>query len=106
MIVGPAASDKVQKSLMEAFEKEYGGKFEDYKAGWSRNFRDTSIHMYRFDVITSRSSFEGTDDYKFSLIDLRNGKVYKADFWSGGAKKGAMYYLKRLEKFRISNGGK
>jgi hypothetical protein len=47
-----------------------------------------------------------TDDYKFGLIELKTGKRYQCDFWSGAYKKGARYYAKNLEKWRKENGGK
>jgi len=106
VIVGPALTDKVQEGILEAFEKEYEGKYESFYSRIGKNNMDTSVHMYRLHVKERPSEFEGSDDYKFGLTDLRTGKFYEAEFWSGSYKKGARYYVKHLEEFRKANGGK
>ncbi|MBI5371842.1 MAG: hypothetical protein HZA79_07430 [Sphingobacteriales bacterium] len=114
ILIAPGTSDKITESVMEAFEKNYKGKFElcPDKQAKAKKYQSGSyqyIFMITEKVIpgkwVGRERIPPTTDYKFGLYDLRTGKMYDPDFWSGSYKKGAKYYVKHLEEFRSKNSG-
>jgi len=107
IVIGPIYSDKVTKSIIEAFEKEYKGRFERIEDTYGKNVKETpGLRTFLLTVMVMPSRFTKTNDYKFGLAELKTGKSYECDFWSGSYKKGARYYAKNREKFRQANGGK
>jgi len=100
--------EKVTKAIVEAFEKEYGGKFQQIEERTSGKYKpDSAITVYMLSVIEKPSaSMDNSSDYKFGLTNLKTRKAYWCDFWSGSYKKGAKYYVKHLERWRKENGGR
>jgi hypothetical protein len=107
LIIGPASKDKVTEGIIEAFEKEYKGKIQLIQDRYGKNVKaDSAKNVFLLTVLEMPSAVPNTNDYKFGLINIYTRKSYECDFWSGAYKKGARYYAKNLEEFRLANGGK
>lgn len=107
IVIGPVYNDRVTESIIEAFEKEYKGKFERIQDTYGKNVKENpGVRTFVLSVMVMPSREINTNDYKFGLVELKTGKSYTCDFWSGSYKKGARYYAKNLEEFRQANGGK
>jgi hypothetical protein len=114
ILIAPGTSDKITESIVEAFEKTYKGKFElspnkyakgkKYQSGSYQYIFIVSEH-YNPGRWIGRERFPPTTDYKFGLYDMKTGKSYDQDFWSGSYKKGAKNYVKHLEELRKKNAG-
>ena len=107
LIIGSASKDKVTEGIIESFEKEYKGKIQLIQDRYGMNVKaDSAKSVFLLTVLEMPLAVPNTDDYKFGLININTRKSYECDFWSGSYKKGARYYAKNLEEFRVSNGGK
>ena len=107
IVIGPIYSDKVTEGIIEAFEKEYKGRFERIEDTYGKNVKEKpGLRTFVLTVMVMPSRVPNTSNYKFGLIESKTGKSYECDFWSGSYKKGARYYAKNLEEFRLANGGK
>lgn len=114
ILIAPGTSDKITESIVEAFEKNYQGKFELSPDKYAKGKKyQTGAYQYIFMVTEhqnpgrwiGRERFPPTTDYKFGLYDMKTGKSYDQDFWSGSYKKGAKNYVKHLEEIRKKNAG-
>ncbi len=114
ILISPGAKDKITESMVEAFEKEYKGKFESIDDKYPQSSKyDLAKYRYVFYIIqhenpgywVGRERFPPTTDYKFGLMDRTTGKSYEQDFYSGSYKKGARNYAGNLEKLRVKNSG-
>jgi hypothetical protein len=112
ILIAPATKDKVTESFVEAFEKEYTGQYEQIAEQYPKgNKYKGDKYQYVFFVTEKenpartigRDRFPATTDYKFGLRDLKTGKTWQQDFWSGSYKKGAKNYVKHLEALRKRN---
>jgi hypothetical protein len=109
ILIAPGSSDKITESMEEIFEKNYTGKFEmsaSKKSPVSKYPDETAVYLFMVTEKMSpgysvgRDRFPPTTDYKFGLTDLRTGKSYYQDFWSGSYKQGGKQYVKKLEARR------
>jgi hypothetical protein len=114
VLISPGAKDKITESMVEAFEKEYKGKFEAIDDRYPKSSKyDMTKYRYVFYItehenpgyFVGRERFPPTTDYKFGLMDRSTGKSYEQDFYSGNYKKGARNYAENLEKLRSKNSG-
>ena len=114
VLISPGAKDKITESMVEAFEKEYKGKFEAIDDRYPKSSKyDMTKYRYVFYIteqenpgyFVGRDRFPPTTDYKFGLMDRSTGKTYEQDFYSGNYKKGARNYAENLEKLRSKNSG-
>ena len=114
VLISPGTRDKISESMVEAFEKEYKGKFEAVDEKYPKISKyDIAKYRYVFYVTehenpgywVGRERFPPTTDYKFGLMDRSTGKNYEQDFYSGNFKKGAKNYSKNLELLRAKNSG-
>ena len=112
VLISPGAKDKITESMVEAFEKEYKGKFEAIDDSYLKSSKyDIAKYRYVFYILehqnpgywVGRERFPPTTDYKFGLMDRSTGKTYEQDFYSGSYKKGARNYAENLEKLRVKN---
>ncbi|MDB5200953.1 MAG: hypothetical protein JWQ27_362 [Ferruginibacter sp.] len=114
VLIGEGSKDKISEAMLEAFEKEYGGKFIAEAAADKKKTTDKDQFRYVFFVteevqpaqFIGRDRFPATTNYRFGLFDLKTGIRYQTEYVSGAYGKGAKYYVKNLEKFRKDNGGK
>jgi len=114
VLISPGPKDKITESMVEAFEKEYKGKFEAVDDRYPKSSKyDIAKNRYVFYILehenpgywVGRERFPPTTDYKFGLMDRSTGKSYEQDFYSGNYKKGARNYAENLEKLRAKNSG-
>jgi hypothetical protein len=113
VLIAGGSTDKITKSMIEAFEKYYKGKFELIRDKTMNEIIDVKKYRYIFNVTehispaysAGKDRFPASPIYKFGLKDQKTGKEYPTDFWSGSHKKGANYYAENLEKFRKKNAG-
>lgn len=114
VLISPGPKDKITESMIEAFEKEYKGKFEAIDDRYPKSSKyDIAKYRYVFYILehqnpgywVGRERFPPTTDYIFGLTDRSTGKSYEQDFYSGSYKKGAKNYAENLEKLRVKNSG-
>ncbi len=108
------ASDKAKESIEETFQEEYKGKSELLNKAFDKlKPAEKEKYQYIFTVesnyVAARTigneRYPATTDYKFGIIDVKTGKKYMQDFWSGSYKKGAKKYAEALEEKRKKNAG-
>jgi hypothetical protein len=114
ILVPPATSDKITESILEAFEDNYKGKYQAIADQYPKSSK-YSPDKYQYIFIVSekhnpaqfigRDRFPATTDYKFGLMDMKTGKRYEQDFWSGSYKKGAKAFINQMEEIRKKNAG-
>ncbi len=112
VLISPGAKDKITESMIEAFEKEYKGKFEAIDDKYPKSSKyDIANYRYVFYILehenpgywVGKDRFPPTTDYLFGLMDRFTGKTYDQNFYSGNYKKGSRNYAENLEKLRIKN---
>ncbi len=112
--IGSASTDKATESIIEAFEDNYKGKFEAaYSQYPTMSKYKPEKYQYIFVVkekhnparTIGRDRYPATTDYMFGLMNIKTGKTYYQDFWSGSYKKGAKNFVKEMEEIRKENAG-
>ena len=113
VLIRDGSKGKITEAMVEAFEKEYSGKFTQELSLSTKQKKDTAGYRYIFYVteefqpgqFVGKERFGPTTNYRFGMIDRVTQKIYRTEFQSGAYGKGAKYYVKNLEKFRKENGG-
>lgn len=112
VLISPGPKDKITESMVEAFEKEFKGKFEAIDDRYPKSSKyDIGKYRYVFYILEhqnpgywiGKDRFPPTTDYLFGLMDRFTGKTYDQNFYSGNYKKGARNYAENLEKLRVKN---
>jgi len=115
LIALKSGNGQVDKALEKAFEKYYTGAYEimDMEDMASMK-KKADVHYYLFQTITDHvaGSFRGgerispTDNFSYSVRDMKTFTEYKLSFFGGGYKKLMESYIQKLEEERKKNEGK